>query len=70
MRETLTVRLDPEQADWLAKTAAKTGRSVASLVREQIDHARRAPAGKAYMRLAGAVALDAGASKRRGFSRK
>lgn len=70
MRETLTVRLDPEQAAWLEETAARTGRSVAAIVREQIDRARLGPDERRFMRLAGAVAIDAGASKRKGFSTK
>lgn len=70
MRETLTVRLDPEQAEWLEQTAQRTGRSVAAIVREQIDRARHAPTERRFMRLAGAVALDRGASKRKGFSTK
>ncbi|MFO0713441.1 MAG: ribbon-helix-helix protein, CopG family [Sandaracinus sp.] len=70
MRETLTVRIDREQAEWLEQTAERTGRSIAAIVREQIDLARRAPAEKRFMRLAGAVEGDAGASQRRGFSKK
>lgn len=70
MRTTLTVRIDPEQAAWLAQTSERTGRSIAAIVREQIDRARRHPSGRGYMRLAGAVTLDREASSRKGFSRR
>jgi hypothetical protein len=70
MRKTLTVRIDPEQAEWLEQVAVRSGRSVGSIVREQIDRARKAPTGKAYMRLAGAASIDRNASQRRGFSPK
>lgn len=70
MRETLTVRIDPEQAAWLEATAERTGRSVAAIVREQIDRARTATTERRYMRLAGSVEGDPGASQRKGFSKR
>ena len=70
MRGTLSIRIDPEQAAWLEQTAARTGRSVAAIVRDQIDRARRDPSTRRYMRLAGAVAGDTGGSQRKGFTRR
>lgn len=69
MRETLTVRLSPEQAAWLEQVARRTGRSQSDIVREQLDRARKARSSRGFLRLAGAAEAPAGASARKGFSR-
>ena len=70
MRQTLTIRLTKEQADWLERTAEETGRSQAAILREQLDRARSKRKRKPFMRWAGAVSVAEDASTRKGFSRK
>jgi len=68
MRNTITVRLPDDVAEWLETTARKTGLPKGRIVREQLDKARSAEK-RPFLRLAGAVAGAAGLSKRKGFSR-
>ena len=69
MSQTITIRLNRELADWLEKTAARTGVSQGQLVREQLEKAKGAGAGRAFLRLAGAIRGPKDLSKRKGFSR-
>jgi hypothetical protein len=68
MRNTLTVRLPEDLADWLGTTAQRTGVPRGRIVREQLEKARRAEK-RPFLRLAGAVAGPPALSKRKGFSR-
>lgn len=70
MGHTLTIRLTKEQAEWLERAAEETGRTQASILREQLDRARRGRRGRGYMRLAGAVAVATDASERKGYARR
>jgi hypothetical protein len=65
---TLTVRLPKALADWLALTAARTGRTQGQIVREQLEKARSAET-RPFMRLAGTVDGPRDLSRRKGFSR-
>ncbi len=56
MGHTITVRLNKDLADWLARTATKTGVPQGQFVREQLEKARASGAGQPFMRLAGCVA--------------
>ena len=69
MGNTLTVRLPKDVAEWLARTADATGRSQGQIVRDQLEKARRAASGRAFMRLAGRIKGPASLSTRKGFSR-
>jgi predicted transcriptional regulator len=68
MRNTLTVRLPEDLADWLSTAAQRTGVPRGRIVREQLEKARRAEK-RPFLRLAGAVAGPPDLSKRKGFSR-
>ena len=69
MSHTVTVRLDPELATWLERTAARTGVSQGKLIRDQLEKAKAASGGQAFMRLAGSVRGPRDLSSRKGFSR-
>jgi len=68
MRNTITVRLPDDVAEWLETTARKTGLPKGRIVREQLDKARSAEK-RPFLRLAGTIAGPADLSKRKGFSR-
>ena len=68
MSHTLTIRLTPELAEWLATTAKRTGVAQGKLVRDQLERARAAEK-QAFMRLAGAISGPRDLSSRKGFSR-
>jgi len=68
MGNTLTVRLPQALAEWLERTAARTGRSQGEIVREQLEKAKSADT-RPFMRLAGTVDGPRDLSGRKGFSR-
>jgi plasmid stability protein len=68
MGNTLTVRLPRALAEWLERTAARTGRSQGEIVRDQLEKAKSAET-RPFMRLAGAVDGPRDLSGRKGFSR-
>jgi len=61
MSHTITVRLTPELAEWLAAAATETGVPQSKIIRDQLEKAK-AESRRPFMRLAGV-------SSRRGFSR-
>ena len=69
MSHTITVRLEPELAEWLEETARRTGVSQGRIIRDQLEKVRNARGGKPYMRWAGAIAGAADLSARKGFSK-
>ena len=69
MSQTITVRVTKELGAWLEETAKRTGMSQSRIIREQLQQARAARPGRAFMRLAGTVRGAANLSQRRGFSR-
>jgi hypothetical protein len=69
MGNTLTIRLPPALAAWLAETAEQTGRTQGAIVREQLQKARAAAEARPFMRLAGTVHGPRDLSARKGFSR-
>lgn len=69
MRNTITVRLTDDLAEWLESTAAKTGVSQGRIIREQLEKARSGDA-QPFLRLAGKISGPAGLSMRKGFSKK
>ncbi|HXF25873.1 MAG TPA: hypothetical protein VN610_01300 [Bryobacteraceae bacterium] len=69
MSHTLTIRLTPELAEWLAETAKKTGVAQGRIVRDQLEKAK-AEEKRGFMRLAGAVSGPSDLSSRKGFSRQ
>ena len=69
MSRTITIRLPPELADWLAETSRRTGVPQGRLIREEIEKARSAAGGQRFMRLAGCVRGARDLSERKGFSR-
>jgi predicted DNA-binding protein len=69
MRNTITVRLPDELADWLQSTSVKTGVAQGRIIREQLEKARAAEV-RPFLRLAGKVAGAADLSSRKGFSRR
>lgn len=68
MSHTITIRLTRDLAEWLEETAARAGVSQGQLIREQIEKAKAENAGRAFMRLAGAVRGPKDLSRRKGFS--
>jgi predicted DNA-binding protein (UPF0251 family) len=69
MSKTLTIRLTPDLAEWLADAAKRMGTSQGKLVRAQLQRAREKAANQSFMRLAGAVRGSRNLSSRKGFSR-
>jgi predicted DNA-binding protein len=69
MRNTISVRLPEHFAEWLERTAERTGRSQGGIIREQLEKARGEEE-RPFMRLAGSVAGPARLSSRKGFSKK
>jgi len=70
MGHTLTIRLDPELAAWLAEMARRTGVPQGQIVREQLAKARASTEKRPYMRWAGCMEGPRDLSARKGFSRK
>jgi len=68
MSHTITVRLTPDLAEWLASTAKKTGVPQGRIIRDQLDKAR-ASGQQGFLRWAGAVSGPRDLSARKGFSR-
>jgi predicted DNA-binding protein len=69
MRNTLTIRLPDDLAEWLKNTAANAGVPQGVIVREQLEKAR-SRSEQPFMRLAGKVTGPADLSSRKGFSPK
>ena len=69
MRNTISVRLPDDLAEWLAAASGKAGVPKGRIVREQLQQAR-ASEQRPFMRLAGALSGPADLSSRKGFSRK
>ncbi len=73
MRNTLTIRLPDDLAEWLASTAEKTRAPRGRIIREQLEKARSSQGSSqesSFMRLAGTVEGPADLSTRKGFSKK
>jgi predicted DNA-binding protein len=69
MSRTLSIRLNPDLADWLEKAAARSGISQGRLVREQLEKARASGEQRKFMRHAGSIkGLPPDLSQRKGFS--
>ena len=69
MSHTISVRLTPELADWLMRTAKRSGVAQGRIIRDQLEKAR-ADEKKSFMRLAGAASGPPDLSLRKGFSKK
>lgn len=69
MRQTITIRLTPDLAEWLDATASKSGISQSKIVRDQLEQARKQTASQSFMRMAGTVRGPKGLSRRQGLSR-
>ncbi|HEY1203952.1 MAG: ribbon-helix-helix protein, CopG family [Bryobacteraceae bacterium] len=69
MSNTLTVRLPEDLAEWLDRTARRTGLSRGRIVRMELERTR-ASGKQPFLRLAGAVEGPANLSTRKGFSSK
>jgi predicted transcriptional regulator len=70
MSHTITVRLDEDLAEWLARAARRAGVSQGRIVRDELEKLRKARGAKAYMRWAGAVSGPSNLSSRKGFSKR
>ena len=68
MSHTISVRLTPELAEWLAKTAKKTGVSQGVIIRNQLERVRLGEKGR-FMRLAGTISGPRDLSSRKGFGK-
>jgi hypothetical protein len=68
MRNTISVRLPEDLAEWLSDTAQMTGVPQGRIVREQLERARTSEK-RPFLRLAGAVNGPRDLSSRKGFSR-
>jgi hypothetical protein len=69
MRNTLTVRLPEDLAEWLDTTAKRTGVSQGKIIRNQLEKARMSEH-RPFLRLAGTVSGPRDLSTRKGFSKK
>lgn len=69
MSTTITVRLPEELAEWLQRTAKKTGVAQGRIIRDQLEKARSKEE-KPWMQLAGTVRGPRDLSQRKGFSRR
>ena len=69
MRHAITVRLPDDLADWLAESAASSGRAQGQIIRQQLEKARSTEE-KPFLRLAGRVSGAANLSQRKGFAKK
>jgi hypothetical protein len=67
MSHTLTIRLNKELAAWLEETSRRTGLPQGHIVREQLERARGAAPGRAFLRLAGVIRGPRDLSTRKGF---
>jgi predicted transcriptional regulator len=71
MSHTITIRLTRELAEWLSKTAERTGLPQGKVIRDQLEKARAAADSRPYMRWAGCIEnAPRDLSMRKGFSRK
>jgi predicted transcriptional regulator len=68
MGHTITVRLDPDLAEWLQQESRKTGLAQGRIIRQQLERARAGET-RRFMRLAGAVRGPRDRSRRKGFAR-
>jgi len=69
MSHTVTVRLSPELASWLAVAAQRRGVSQSRIIRDHLDQARNNASHQAFMKLAGCVRGPKDLSSRKGFSK-
>ena len=69
MRNTITVRLPDDLAEWLTETSQKTGIPQGRIVRQQLEKAR-AGKSRSFLKLAGSISGPANLSARKGFSKK
>jgi predicted DNA-binding protein len=69
MSNTLTVRLPPELAEWLAESSRKTGLPAGRIIRQQLERARAEEGEQRFLRHAGKINGAKDLSQRRGFSR-
>ena len=68
MRKTLTLRLPDDLAEWLTATAQETGLSQGSIIRQELENARRMR-NRPFLRLAGKISGAADLSRRKGFAK-
>ena len=69
MRNTLSVRLPDDLAEWLEATSRKTGVPRGRIIRDQLQRARTLES-PPFMRLAGTIDGPRDLSTRKGFSKK
>lgn len=69
MSNTFTVRLPEDLAEWVARTARKSGVSRGSIIRKELERARKSSK-QPFMSLVGAGDGPPDLSMRKGFSRK
>jgi len=67
MRNTITVRLPEDLAQWLEDRARQSGVPQGRIIREQLDRARKEETQR-FLRLAGSVSGPSNLSRRKGFS--
>jgi len=70
MMRRIAIRLSNGQMTWLRQESRRTGTSIASLVRRQLEQAKERSEEKPFLRRAGAVAGPSDLSMRKGFSRR
>jgi hypothetical protein len=69
MRNTITVRLPDDLAEWLETTAVKSGVSQGKIIRDQLEKARTIEE-RPFLRLAGRISAPSDLSTRKGFLKK
>lgn len=68
MSNTVTVRLPPDLANWLAAAARRRGVPRGRIIKDQLEQARKNASHQAFMKLAGMVRGPKNLSSRKGFS--
>lgn len=69
MRETITVRLPIELAEWLREESRQTGLPAGRIIREQLERARSEGDSWQFLRHAGKISGPRNLSSRKGFAR-
>jgi len=67
---TITFRVPDDLAEWLAKSARRSGVPVSQIIRQQLEKAREGTRDQLFLRHAGAISGPPDLSSRKGFARR
>jgi Ribbon-helix-helix domain len=69
MRQTITIRLAPELAEWLQERSRQTGLPVSRIIRHQLERAKFETGSQRFLRHASKMSGPPDLSLREGFAR-